>query len=308
MLVRALRRFGAILLLLIVLFLSVKVVIRTLPGDPVDALLAETGANIDPEILRKSLGLDEPYLVASFHQLRRLIGSFDFGRSILLKEPITPLILKRGISSFILGLTAITIALSFSLFFAFLTELSGRGRPALRRILGAASALSIALPTAWIGPILGLFLAVKFGWFHLTGGLALPALTLALSLSGFWLRVFHETLVEESCSDFARTARAKGLPERKILWKHVFLPSAGPFVAYLGSQTGFLFAGAVITESLFDRPGLGSLLVESIFRRDYPVIEAVLITSSALILMGTFLGDFAQEALNPRLRLRRNDE
>ena len=150
--------------------------------------------------------------------------------------------------------------------------------------------------------MLGYLLAVHFRIFSLSGGLGLPALTLAIALSGFWLRAFSETLEREMRSDAVRTARAKGVSEIRTIWKHAFFPSAGPFIAYLGSQTGNLFAGAVITETIFDRPGLGSLLVESIFKRDYPLIESVLILTSAFILIGNLAGDFFQELAHPKLR------
>lgn len=296
------RRFAAILLLLLAIFLTAKALIRSLPGDPVDVILAETGSNLDPAILRHDLGLDRGYWSATASQLSALVSHFDWGKSISQKTAIGPILLERTISSLELALVALGLALAFSFSFSFFANLPHRHARSFRLAVRGTSAMGIALPTAWIGPILALVFSVKFRLFALTGGLALPAITLAIGLSGFWLRAFSETLEQELKSDVVRTARAKGLTELVVAWKHAFAPASGPLAAFLGSQTGSLFAGAVITETIFDRQGLGSLLVEAIFKRDYPLIESVLILSSAFILFGNFAGDLLQVAIQPRLR------
>ncbi len=303
MAIRLLKRCMAIVILVLLIFLSAKAVLRVLPGDPVDAMLAETGANIAPEVLRRDLGLDRPFFPAALEQMRALVTRFDWGKALVIKRPIGPLLAERSASSAVLAITSLLGALLFSFTLSFVGQLPIPGAEFVRKLTRALSALGAALPTAWIGPILGYFLAVHFRLFTLSGGIALPALTLALALSGFWLRAFSETLEREMTSDAVRTARAKGVSEFHIVWKHAFFPAAGPFIAYLGSQTGALFAGTVITETIFDRPGLGSLLVESIFKRDYPLIESILITTSAFILIGNLAGDYFQEWANPKLRL-----
>jgi peptide/nickel transport system permease protein len=299
---RLARRVFAIFCLLILIFLAVKGVLRILPGDPVDAILAETGANLDPEVLRHTLGLDRPFLAATAVQLAAIFRSFDWGTSLVRREAIGPLLRERAASSLLLGGVAISGALAFSFAMAFLAELPSRASVPLRHGIRLFSALAVALPTAWFGPILGFLLAVEARIFALSGGIALPALTLGLGLSGFWLRAFSETLGREMRGDVVRTARAKGLGEWAVIWKHGFIPAAGPLAAYLGSQTGALFAGAVITETIFDRPGLGSLLVEAIFKRDYPLIEGTLILTAVFILFGNFFGDLLQEMIQPKLR------
>lgn len=305
---RVILRFAAVTTLLLLIFLIAKGVLRILPGDPVDAILAETGSNLDPEVLRRDLGLDRPYLSAVFFQLKELLFAGEWGTSIVMKRPVGPLIAERIGASAILAGGALFIAIAFSFAFALLANLPHRGARFWGEGLKGYSALAVALPTTWIGPLLGFGFAVKLGWFDLTGGFALPAITLALALSGFWVRAFDITLRREFRGDVVRTARAKGLDELRILVKHAFFPASGPLAAFFGSQTGSLFAGAVITETLFDRPGLGSLLVEAIFKRDYPVIESVLIVSSAWILLGNFVGDLLQIGVQPRLRYSENRE
>lgn len=302
MLLRALRGLGMVIVLILLVFVCSKAIVRSLPGDPVDAILAETGSSIPPEILRKDLGLDRPFREAAYHQLEALLLHFDWGRSISRKQEIGPLLRERAAASFELGILSLFSALLFSFALAFWAQFPNRMSRSLQLPIQIFSALSASLPTAWIGPILGLLFAVKLRFFSLTGGLALPALTLSIALSGFWLRTFNDLFSRALRSDVVRTARSKGLGELKVVWKHAFLPTSGPLLAYLGSQTGVLLAGAVITETTFDRPGLGSLLVESIFKRDYPLIEAILILSAASILMGNFLGDLLQEWVQPKLR------
>ncbi len=300
---RVLKRLGTIFVLILLIYIAGKGLLRLLPGDPVDVILLETGATIDPDVLRHSLGLDRAFLPSTLSQLRELFLHFNWGTSITQKIPIGPLLAERTAASLALAVLTLLLALPFSFLVAFYANYPSRFRATIHRFATFSSALSTALPTAWIGPILGFLLAVKFRVFSLTGGIALPVITLTVGLSGFWIRVIVETLERELRRDAVRTARAKGLSEWKVLLKHAFIPAAGPLVAYLGSQAGVLFAGAVITETLFDRPGLGSLLVDSIFKRDYPLIEAALITTSSLILIGNFLGDILQHHIEPRLRL-----
>jgi ABC-type dipeptide/oligopeptide/nickel transport system permease component len=302
MLREAARRIGALIILVLLVFLASKAIIRLLPGDPVEVILAETGADIAPALLRERLGLDQPFLRSTFEQLQAILFHGDWGSSLLRKQPIGPLLAERAFASFSLSMSALLIALLFSFALALMAQFPWKFARPLRVGLEALSALSIALPTAWIGPILALVFAVQAGIFTLSGGFALPCLTLALALCGFWLRAFSGIIERALRSDVVRTARAKGLPEIRVIWKHAFIPSSGPLFAYLGSQTGVLLSGTVITETTFDRPGLGSLMIESIFRRDYPLIESILILTAAFVLTGNFLGDLLQQWVEPRLR------
>lgn len=302
------RRVAIILLLLLAIFLGTKGLLRTIPGDPVDFIIAETGSNADPEILRRDLGLDRGFWEATMSQLKSLVLHFDWGRSIIQKRAIGPILVERAVSTAALSSVALAIAVVFSFFFSMAVSLPHRFQSHSKTLLRSISAVMSALPTAWIGPILILVFAVKFRLFSLSDAFLLPALTLALALSGFWLRVFSETIESELRSDVVRTARSKGVNEPTVVWKHAFLPAAGPLAAFLGSQTGALFAGTVVTETIFDRPGLGSLVVESIFKRDYPLIESAFILSSAFILFGNFAGDLLQVCIRPRMRDGLGDE
>ncbi len=182
MAIRLLKRSLAIIILVSLIFLSAKVFLRILPGDPVDVMLSESGANILPEVLRQELGLDRPFIPAALDQIRALVTRFDWGNTLVNKRPIGPLLAERCISSAVLALTSLIGALLFSFTLAFVGQLEIPGAGIIHTLTRALSVVGVALPTAWIGPILGYFLAVRFRLFTLNGGIALPSLTLALGL------------------------------------------------------------------------------------------------------------------------------
>jgi len=204
--------------------------------------------------------------------------------------------------SVLLAAIALVTGIAIALGLAVLASLPHGGQAFFERAQSSHSAWVASLPTAWIGPVFAYFFGVKLQLFPLGGSVWLPALTLGYCISGFWTRAFRETIRHELARDHARAARARGLPEAKVILKYGLYPAAGPLIAYLGTQAGALLAGAVVTETIFDWPGLGSLLVESIFKRDYPLIEATIFLSSAFILLGNWAGDLAQTLVNPRLR------
>lgn len=290
-----------LVLLLFVVFAATKSLVRAIPGDPIDAILAETGTSIPRETLEKELKLDLPFWKAITLQTRDAISG-DFGQSITQKRAIGPILGERLKNSSLLALIALSTGLLIALVLAILSTLPFRAQNTFDRIQKFHSAWVAALPTAWIGPIFAFVFGVQLQLFALGGNVWLPALTLGYCVSGFWTRAFRETLRKELHRDHARAARARGVGELRLLLKYGLYPAAGPLFSYLGTQTGGLLAGAVITETIFDWPGLGALLVESIFKRDYPLIEATIFLSSALILLGNWLGDVAQLGVNPRLR------
>ena len=159
-----------------------------------------------------------------------------------------------------------------------------------------------AAPAAWIAPIFSLVLCVKLRIFPVTGSLALSSLVLGVALSGFWVRAFSRVIETEMRSEHYRSAEARGLPLVTLILKYALYPAAGSLVAFLGTQAGSLAAGAVIIETVFDWKGLGSLLVESILKRDYPLMEMTIFLTSMLIFFGNALGDGLQILMNPKLR------
>jgi peptide/nickel transport system permease protein len=146
-------------------------------------------------------------------------------------------------------------------------------------------------------------LGIKFPLFPIGNDLSLPALTLALLMTGIWSRLIRERVRDALFLESAKAARARGISEIKILFKYGLAPVSGALLAYLGTQLGALLGGAFIAEVIFSWPGMGSLLVDSILRRDYPVIEATVFAAAVFSLLGSWLGDWAQSWVDPRLRM-----
>ena len=145
-------------------------------------------------------------------------------------------------------------------------------------------------------------LAVALPLFPVSGGLALPALTLSIPFSGLWSRLIRERVSETLRLGAAPGARARGIPEWRVVIKYGLAPASGSLLAYLGTQFGALLGGAFVTEAIFDWPGLGSLLVDSVLRRDYPLVEAAVFAAAAASLLGSLFGDWAQTWIDPRRR------
>jgi peptide/nickel transport system permease protein len=294
-------RVLALVGVLALVFAASRAMIRALPGDPLDTLLAETGTSIPREELAAELRLDRPFLAALAEDARGALRG-DFGRSVFTREPVGPRIasglgrtaLLAG-ASLVLGLAA-AVLLGLAAATGPSTRI-GRLSDAFCTLHGAVAA---ALPTPWIGPLLAYALAVQLPLFPIGGHLALPAITLAFAFSGLWARLIRERVRETLALGAAPGARARGVPEWKVALKYGLAPASGALAAYLGTQVGALFAGAFITEAVFDWPGMGTLLVDAVLQRDYPVVEAGVFVTAAAALVGTALGDWAQERLDPR--------
>lgn len=283
------------------MFAGSRALVRLLPGDPIETLAIETGTQIPIEALRAEFGLDRPFLAALSHDLRRAFEG-DFGRSLISREPVGPVVAQRFLKTAQLAGSALFLSLLISLFLG-LGAAGNQGRLGLAcdracTFLGAASA---SLPIAWTGPLLMYLLAVQLPLVPISGHWALPTLTLALTFSGLWSRLIRERVRETLESGAAPGARARGLTEWRVTWKYGLIPSVGSLLAYLGTQVGVLLSGAFITETIFDWPGMGALLVNAVLSRDYPVVEAAVFVGATCSLLGTAIGDWAQSWVDPRL-------
>jgi peptide/nickel transport system permease protein len=300
--IRGAARLLSLLAMSLLIFGLTRALIHALPGDPLETLLAETGTAVPREILRAELRLDRPFLAGIAEDLRAVATRGDLGRSILTRQPVAPLLAARLARTVALATAAVVWGLTLSLALGLAAAEPGASRlaRALDRLCTGFGALSAALPTPWIGPMLIYALAVRLPLFPLGGHLALPALTLALAFAGLWSRLVRERVRETLRLGAAQAARARGIPEWRVLVKYGLAPASGALLAYLGTQFGALLGGAMVTEVVFDWPGVGSLLVESVLKRDYPVVEAAVFATALLSLLGTALGDWAQAWIDPR--------
>ena len=285
--------------------LIVFMLIHMVPGDPVEVMLGESATAIDREALRHSLGLDQP-LWQQFYQFLQGLSHFDLGHSLHSKQAISEIIAAR------IGPTA-ELALA-SLLVAFLIAFPLGILAALKKDrLGDAAAMSfsllgVSIPNFLMGPLLILLFSVLLGWFPVSGksgldSLVLPALTLGTALAAVLSRMIRASLLEVLNEDYIRTAKAKGLSRVRIIGLHALRNAMLPVITLIGLQIGALLAGAVITEIVFSWPGLGQLTIESIQKRDYPVVQACILLISTTYVVVNTLTDIVYGLLDPRIRL-----
>jgi peptide/nickel transport system permease protein len=286
--------------------------IHLVPGDPVVAML---GLEADAQAiaaLRAKLALDRPFLVQYAAWLGHVVTG-DFGRSIQGERAVLPLVLNALVPSAQLALAALAI----SLLIAIPTGVvAARRRNTLRDYAASFVALcGLSLPSFWLGVLLILGLSIQLPLFPSSGyvapsedplahlrHLALPALTLGAALAAATMRMTRATMIEVLRADYIRTARAKGLPERKVVWKHALRNTTIPLVTLIGIQLGQLLGGVVVTETVFAWPGIGKLTVDAIFARDYPVVQATILTTATIFVLLNLLTDLAYAFLDPRIR------
>lgn len=282
----------------------VFLLIHLIPGDPVDVMLGESAMPADREALRVALGLDRP-MAAQLVQYLSGISHLDLGNSLHSKQPVIEILAGRIPATLQLALAALACALLIALPLGLLA--------AVRRgsiwDWGAVSfsTLGVSIPNFWLGPMLILLFSLWLGWTPVSGresisSLVLPAITLGTGFAAILARMIRSSLLEVLGEDYVRTARAKGLEERHVLWRHAMRNAWLPVVTLIGLQLGALLGGAVVTEVVFDWPGVGSLMIDAIQKRDYPVVQGcVLFVSLSYVLVNT-ITDIVYGLVDPRIR------
>lgn len=280
----------------------VFLLMHLIPGDPVDVMLGEYASVADRSALRTRLGLDLS-LSNQWWQFVRGIVKLDLGQSLALDEPVVTLVLRHATMTYLLACAALLIAVVSGIPLGVLAA-TRRGSP----WDSASSALSVAamaIPNFVLGPLVILLFAVSLGWFPIGGAdspsaLVLPALTLGLSMAAVLARMTRAAVLTVLDEPWVLAVRARGVPERRLLWRHVLPNAALPIATTVGLQLGALLGGAVITEVVFSWPGIGQLVIESIHRRDYPVVQAcVLLIAISYVTVNT-LTDVVCVVLDPR--------
>jgi ABC-type dipeptide/oligopeptide/nickel transport system permease component len=322
----ALRRIAILLLVVWTVVSLVTVLIDLVPGDPAYAILGEQATPEQIAQFREKHGLDRPPFFFSFprdaegsrhfewhgfnnryteYWWRLLHG--DMGRSFRTDEPVIGLIFARYPATIELAIAALIIAVAIAIP---LGVLAGRHKGTWIDSFSSVLALvGISLPGFVIGPMLVYIFAVKLGWLSASGrfypeDIVLPAITLGAALSAILTRMVRSSVIEELGEDYVRTARAKGLSESKVVYKHVLKNGLIPVVTILGLQLGVLLAGAIITEKIFGWPGIGLLLVEDgINKRDYRLIQGCVLVISVTYILANTLTDMVYRWLDPRIRV-----
>ena len=282
----------------------VFIVVRLIPGDPAQMMLGAQASAEDVAALRHRMGLDRP-LPVQYGSFLLEVSRLDLGTSLTFDEPAVSAVLRRLPVTALLAVTGMTIALALSLPLGTIAAL--RPRSLLDRVVSGLSLVGQAVPNFWLGIMFILVFARVLRWLPSagTGGwqhLVLPSITLALPLVGVLTRLMRSGLLEVIETDYIRTAYAKGLTQRSVVTRHAFRNALIPVITVAGLQFGSLLAGAVIVETVFAWPGAGRLLVDSISRRDYPVVQASILFITGGFILVNLLVDLSYGFLDPRIR------
>jgi len=290
-----------------VLWLVVSIVfllIHIVPGDPVEQMLGEGARPADITALRHAYGLDLP-LRTQYARYWRGVLHGDLGRSIRLNDSVTHLVLTRYPFTVELTAAALIIALLLAIP-AGISAALHRGQ--LRdHVLSVVSLFGLSFPAFALGPILILLVSIKLGWLPVSGAgdlshLILPAVTMGSALAAILTRMVRTSMLEELGQDYIRTARAKGLPERTVVYKHALRNAMIPVLTLIGLQFGALLAGAIVTETIFSWPGIGRLTVSAISNRDYPLLQGCILAIGLTYVLVNLATDVLYRVVNPRIR------
>jgi ABC-type dipeptide/oligopeptide/nickel transport system permease component len=293
---------------LLVLFgVSVVVfLILHLTGDPAALLLPPDATAEDLAKFRTAMGFDDPVAVQYLRFLRGAVRG-DFGESLRHGEPALDLVLERLPATFQLAGAGLLIALCLAVPAGILSAV--RRNTVVDYVSTVLALLGQAMPTFWLGIMLILVFSVRLNWLPSSGRgtlehLVLPAITLGLFTTARITRLTRSGMLEVLGQDYIRTARAKGVSEPPLVWKHALKNASIPIVTIVGIELGTLLGGSVITETIFAWPGVGRLSVQAIFNRDYPVVQAAVFMLATTFVLVNFLVDLVYTYLDPRIRLR----
>jgi peptide/nickel transport system permease protein len=290
-----------------VIWLVVSVVfllIHLVPGDPIQAMLGEGAAGADVQAVRHAYGLDVP-LPTQYVRYWNGVLHGDLGRSLRLNKPVKALVAQAYPATLALTLAALSVAILLSIP-AGVRSATRRNRPE-DRALSFVTLLGLSFPNFALGPILVLIFAIRLDWLPVSGAgswrnLVLPAITMGGSLAAILTRMVRTSMLEELGQDYIRTARAKGLSERAVVYRHALRNALIPVVTVIGLQFGALLAGAIVTETIFAWPGIGRLTISAISNRDYALVQGCLLCIGLTYVAVNFLTDLVYAALNPRIR------
>lgn len=278
--------------------------IHLIPGDPIDLMLGESAASADRAALRETLHLDDPILKQYGHFMLSL-SQGDLGQSFSMKKPVFDVLLSRYPATIELALAALFIAITLAVPLGVFSALR-HGSLQDQAIL-MLSLLGVSIPNFWLGPLLIIFFSLKLDLLPVSGregllSFVLPALTLGLGMAAVLLRITRASVLEIVRKDYILTARAKGLPEKIVITKHVFRNALIPLITVLGLQFGALLTGAIITETIFSWPGLGRLTISAIYTRDYPLVQGCVLAIAFTYLLVSLLVDILYAIADPRVR------
>ena len=282
----------------------VFLLIHLVPGDPVQQMLGEGAPAADLEAARHAYGLDLP-LGQQYVNYWKGVLHGNLGTSFRYNQSVTHLLLQRYPYTLQLTIAALVVAILLSIPAG---VRSARTRNQWDdRAISVISLFGLSFPNFALGPILILLFSIKAGWLPVSGAgsfanLVLPAITMGSALAAILTRMVRTSMLEELSQDYIRTARAKGLNETTVVYRHALRNAMIPVITVLGLQFGALLAGAIVTEKIFSWPGIGRLTVDAISNRDYYVVQGCILAIGLTYVLVNFLTDFVYSVLNPRIR------
>jgi peptide/nickel transport system permease protein len=302
------QRIAVLVPVVLLVLTSVFAIMHALPGDPVQLMLAgaEAGVTTPERIaqLRKSMGLDQPLYVQYSRFLDHALQG-DLGQSIRFQAPVNELVSTAAVQTFQLSGAGMIAALLIGIPLGIVAGLSENTWLDSAAMLLAL--LGVSMPLFWLGLLLILLVAIHLQWLPAISGdqlrgIILPAFTLGFVSAGIISRLMRASLIDALRNDYIRTALAKGLPRRAVAAKHALKNALIPVITVAGLQFGGMLSGAVITETVFSRPGLGSLIVKAILWHDYPLIQGAVLVTSASYVGVNLLIDVLYAWVDPRIR------
>lgn len=278
--------------------------IHLTPGDPIEVLLGEHAMAADRNALREALGLH----LSLWEQYTTFISNLfkaDLGTSLYTGQDVTSMLISRLPATVKLAIAAMIFAITLGIFLGVIAA-AFKDKFADKFTL-LFSMVGFAMPSFWLGPLLIIVFSLWLGWLPISGeegfkGMILPSITLGLGMAAFTGRLTRNTLLETLSQDYIRTAKAKGCSKIRILLRHALPNALLPVVTVIFLQIGALLTGAIITEAVFSWPGIGSLIVDSLQRRDYPVIQGCVLFIACIYMCMTLLSDITYAILDPRIR------
>ena len=297
---RLLLALPALWLIVTMVFMLAHIV----PGDPVAQMLGEGARADDLQQLRHTLGLDLPIPVQYGHYLAGVVHG-DLGESFRFQQPVLQVVISHYPATLELAFVALLVCAGIGIP-AGLMAAQRRGT-STDHAIGIFTLFGLSVPNFALGPVLILAFSVMLGWLPVSGRggplhLILPAVTLGAALAAILTRMVRTSVIEELSSDYVRTARAKGLSESAVLFRHAFRNALIPIITILGLQFGTLLAGTIVTESIFSWPGIGRLAVQAISARDYPLLQGCILMIAVSYVLVNLLTDLVYAFVDPRVR------
>ena len=307
-----LQRLAGMLAVMFTVVTIVFIIVRVAPGDPAAVMLGPDASAQDISQLRARLGIDQPLPIQYALFLGQLIQG-DLGESIFLNRPVLSALADRAEPTFFLTLFAIAIASVIAIPIGILSAY--RRGSLFDQATTTVAMLAASIPSFWLGLLLIQYFAVRFGIFPVSGyggpgaslatrlyHLVLPAFALGIVSSALILRFTRASMLDVLNDDYVRTARSKGMGEFRVVMKHAFRNALIPVLTVIGLTAALLVSGAVVTETVFGLPGIGSLVVSAVLRRDYPVIQGALLIIAALYVLINFVIDMLYLVIDPRVK------